>query len=138
MRNELGGHQIMSNRLFQGIIHQMKDAIDRTIGVVDSTGTIICCSDLGRIGETGMPDIKTVLSASEPKAIDGKTFLAIGVQMHPEAAVFVDGDAGLAQGHSVHVMRSFQMRAMPCSRASSATALATASATDLSCTEGMM
>ena len=82
----------MSNRLFQGIIHQMKDAIDRTIGVVDSTGTIICCSDLGRIGETGMPDIKTVLSSSEPKAIDGKTFLAIGVQMHPEAAVFVDGD----------------------------------------------
>ena len=82
----------MSNRLFQGIIHQMKDAIDRTIGVVDSTGTIICCSDLGRIGETGMPDIKTVLSSFEPKAIDGKTFLAIGVQMHPEAAVFVDGD----------------------------------------------
>ena len=24
----------MSNRLFQGIVHQMKDAIDRTIGVM--------------------------------------------------------------------------------------------------------
>ena len=25
----------MSNRLFQGVVHQMKDAIDRTIGVMD-------------------------------------------------------------------------------------------------------
>ena len=25
----------MSNRLFQGIVHQMKDAIDRTKGVID-------------------------------------------------------------------------------------------------------
>ena len=27
----------MSNRLFQGVIHQMRDAIDRTIGVMDET-----------------------------------------------------------------------------------------------------
>ena len=47
----------MSNRLFQGIIHQMKDAIDRTIGVVDATGTVVCCSDLGRIGESDFVDI---------------------------------------------------------------------------------
>ena len=48
----------MSNRLFQGIIHQMKDAIDRTIGVVDASGTIICCSDLRRIGESAQVDIR--------------------------------------------------------------------------------
>ena len=41
----------MSNRLFQGVIHQMRDAIDRTIGVVDETSVIIACSELGRIGE---------------------------------------------------------------------------------------
>ena len=28
----------MSNRLFQGIIYQMKDAVDRVIGVIDETG----------------------------------------------------------------------------------------------------
>ena len=28
----------MSNRLFQGIIHQMKDAINRMIGVIDENG----------------------------------------------------------------------------------------------------
>ena len=31
----------MSNRLFQGIIHQMKDAVDRIIGVIDENGVII-------------------------------------------------------------------------------------------------
>ena len=41
----------MSNRLFQSVIHQMKDSFDRTIGVIDETGTIIACSELPRIGE---------------------------------------------------------------------------------------
>ena len=30
----------MSNRLFQGIINQMRDAVDRTIGVVDDQGNL--------------------------------------------------------------------------------------------------
>ena len=42
----------MSNRLFQGVIHQMKDAIDKTIGILDEGNTVIACSELGRIGET--------------------------------------------------------------------------------------
>jgi carbohydrate diacid regulator len=41
----------MANRLFQSIIHQMKDAVDRVIGVIDESGSIIACSDLVRIGE---------------------------------------------------------------------------------------
>ena len=82
----------MSNRLFQGIIHQMKDAIDRTIGVVDSTGTVVCCSDLGRIGETNFVDMKDVLASTDTKVISGKTFLAVGTQNHPDSAVFVDGN----------------------------------------------
>ena len=39
----------MSNRLFQGVIHQMRDAIDRTVGVVDATGSVISCSELGQL-----------------------------------------------------------------------------------------
>ena len=27
----------MSNRVFQGVVHQMRDAIDRTVGVIDET-----------------------------------------------------------------------------------------------------
>ena len=42
----------MSGRVFQGVIHQMKDAIGRTIGVLDENGAVIACSDLMKIGET--------------------------------------------------------------------------------------
>ena len=41
----------MANRLFQGVIHQMKDVVDRTIGVLNSEHDIIACSDLSKIGE---------------------------------------------------------------------------------------
>ena len=39
----------MSNRLFQGVIHKMKDAMDRTIGVIDESGVIIACYLAGPI-----------------------------------------------------------------------------------------
>ena len=90
----------MSNRLFQGVIHQMKDAIDRTIGVVDNTGTVICCSDLGRIGETGFANFKDEITSSEPKVIGSRTFIAMGMQLHPDAAVFVDGDDDAAANYA--------------------------------------
>ena len=31
------GSIIMSNRLFQGVVHQMRDTIDRVVGVIDDT-----------------------------------------------------------------------------------------------------
>ena len=40
----------MSNRLFQGLVHQMRDTIDATVGVVDDSATIIACSDLTKVG----------------------------------------------------------------------------------------
>ena len=42
----------MSNRLYQTIIHQMRDIVGRTIGVIDENGIVIACSDLGKIGES--------------------------------------------------------------------------------------
>jgi carbohydrate diacid regulator len=36
--------------LFQGIILQMKEVTDRIIGVMDSTGTVIACTELSLIG----------------------------------------------------------------------------------------
>ena len=35
----------MSNRLFQSVVHQMRDTIDCVIGVIDENATIIACSD---------------------------------------------------------------------------------------------
>ena len=40
----------MANRVFQNVVYQMKDAVDRVVGVIDKTGTVISCSELGQIG----------------------------------------------------------------------------------------
>lgn len=40
----------MSSRIFQNVIIQMKDAVDRTIGVVDEQGFVVASSELAMIG----------------------------------------------------------------------------------------
>ena len=81
----------MSNRLFQGIIHQTREAIDRTVGVIDETMTIIACSDLGRIGAT-VPEATTdVFMTQEPVVIHDCTYHAFGSRPHSEYALFVEG-----------------------------------------------
>ena len=49
----------MSNRLFQGIIHQMKDAVDRVIGVIDENGVLTAGA------ETGSFTLKVTAAATE-------------------------------------------------------------------------
>lgn len=92
----------MSNRLFQGIVHQMTDSIDRTIGVIDETGTVISCSELGKIGEVLSSEVTTVFSQAplEAVAFDGYTYRAFGTHMHPEYAVFVSGEDDLAEKYT--------------------------------------
>lgn len=87
----------MSNRLFQGIIHQMTDTIDRTIGVIDETGTVISCSELKKIGEVLSAGVTAVFSAAKTVCVGGWCYKAFGSCMHPEYAVFVEGDDDLAQ-----------------------------------------
>ena len=40
----------MPSRIFQNVIIQMKDSVDRTVGVVDDQGYVIACSELAAIG----------------------------------------------------------------------------------------
>ena len=40
----------MSSRIFQNVIIQMKDNVDRTIGVVDEQGFVVASSELAMIG----------------------------------------------------------------------------------------
>jgi carbohydrate diacid regulator len=56
----------MSNRLFQGVIHQMKDAVDRTIGVIDETAITIACNELGKIGEVNEEITTDMMNSPEP------------------------------------------------------------------------
>ncbi|WP_455529430.1 helix-turn-helix domain-containing protein [Ruminococcus sp.] len=81
----------MSNRLFQGLVHQMRDSIDATIGVVDETATIIACSDLSRVGTTN-EFVSLDLSDSHDIFIrDGFTYKPFGSRVKPDYAVFVEG-----------------------------------------------
>ena len=90
----------MSNRLFQNVIHQMRDTIDRTIGIVDETSVIIACSDLGRIGEV-IESINTeTLLTSNPFVVSGQTFKSFGSNHRPEYAVFVTGNDDIAQKYT--------------------------------------
>ena len=81
----------MSNRLFQGVIHQMRDVIDRVIGVVDENATIISCSELSKIGETN-EFVSLELSDSHDTFVrDGYTYKPFGTRIKPDYAVFVEG-----------------------------------------------
>ena len=67
----------MSNRIFQGLVHQMRDAVGRTLGVIDETGTIIACSELSKIGEV-ISTAADVFSDNELHYINGCTFCNFG------------------------------------------------------------
>ena len=80
----------MSNRIFQGIVHQMRDAVGRTLGVIDETGTIIACSELSRIGEVFSSAVD-VFADGELHCINGYTFCNFGTHAQNDYAVFVEG-----------------------------------------------
>lgn len=86
----------MSNRLFQGIVHQMRDSIDRVIGVVDETATIIACSDLTRIGGTSEYLILDMGDNQDIFVRDGYTYKSFSSKNKPEFAVFVEGSDEMA------------------------------------------
>ena len=94
----------MANRLFQGVIHQMKDAVDRNFGVLDESFTIIACSELGRIGETveGF-----TVPANDISVVGGYTYKSIGATQGTDYIVFVEGDDILASKYAAVLAVSF-------------------------------
>lgn len=81
----------MSNRLFQSVVHQMKDTMDCIIGVIDETASIIACSELSKIGTTN-EFVSLDLNDSHDIFIrDGYTYKPFGTHMKPDFAVFVEG-----------------------------------------------
>ena len=97
----------MSNRLFQGIVHQMKDAIDRTIGVIDETSVVIACSELGKIGEVNESVNSETLSSTAPFVINGYTYKSFGSNAKYDYAVFVQGTDEYAQKYAQLLSVSF-------------------------------
>ncbi len=82
----------MSNRLFQSIIHQMKDAVDRVIGVIADNGVIISCSDLTKIGETRQGIKDELAYTADVVYSKGYTYRPIENSAKAEYIVFVEGE----------------------------------------------
>ena len=87
----------MSNRLFQGIIHQMGDAANRTIGVIDDTGVIIACSELVKIGEARHGIHDELAYTSDAVTVEGYTYRPLGTAAKWEYIVFVEGEDDTAE-----------------------------------------
>ena len=81
----------MANRVFQSVIYQMKDAINRVVGVVDETGAVISCSELNLIGEVRDGFVAERLTAGDRFVRDGYTYKPFGTRTKPDYAVFVEG-----------------------------------------------
>lgn len=90
----------MPNRLFQGIINQMREVLDRTIGVVDESGTVIACSELGQIGEARKGIISAGVFSGAQIYVDNCTYKAFGNSVHPDYAVFVDGTDDMSKHYA--------------------------------------
>ena len=64
----------MSSRIFQSVIIQMKDATDRVIGVADSQGFVVACSELSMIGQRWAEYVSVVNNAAGSLvSFDGKS-----------------------------------------------------------------
>ena len=88
----------MSSRMFQGVVLQMKDSVDRMVGVVDSDGVVVACSELTCIGEHWSGVVEAINSAeNEPTFFEGKTFKPLaGWSAQFDYAAFVQGDDAVA------------------------------------------
>ena len=84
----------MSGRIFQNVVLQLKDSTDRTVGVIDSEGVVIACSELSLIGQRWAEFVSAINTAAGAMfCMDGKTFKALngwGVQY--DYAAFTLGD----------------------------------------------
>ncbi len=87
----------MSNRLFQGVIYQMKDAFDRVIGVIDENGVVISCSDLGKMGDIRQGVREELSFSTEFMTVGGYTYRYMGAGQKNEYVVFVEGEDKMAE-----------------------------------------
>lgn len=89
----------MSSRTFQGVVIQMKDATDRTVGVADYEGNIVACSELSMVGSK----IEGIFNLSDAKTDSvivsgGRTFKFMGGKNTKfDYCVFIDGTDAMAK-----------------------------------------
>ena len=91
----------MSNRLFQQVIMQMKDAIDRVFGVIDDNGVIIACNEQVKIGELRQGIRDELAYTNDAVVTGGYTYRPIGNSAKAENIVFVEGEDKTADKNAI-------------------------------------
>ena len=90
----------MSSRIFQNVIIQMKDAVDRPIGVVDEQGFVVAASELAMIGSR-LDDFHAfdLEQAHElPISTENRSFCALAAENGKlDYAAFVEGADSLSR-----------------------------------------
>ncbi len=81
----------MANRLFQSVINQMREIIDKPIGVLNGDFNIIACSNLERVGETIEVDTHKYNFGVDPVVVDKFLIRLIGSNENSKYYVFVEG-----------------------------------------------
>ena len=89
----------MSSRVFQSVIIQMKEATDRMIGVIDTDGVVVSCSDTTLIGEKWSEAVIRLSSAPDSVVVaEKKTFKPlISWSAYFDYAVFAEGEDDVAK-----------------------------------------
>jgi len=82
----------MSNRLFQTVIHQIKDAVGRTVGVIDENGIVIACNELSKIGESKQRIREELSYSADSVVYEGYTYRFINASGKSDSIAFVEGD----------------------------------------------
>lgn len=68
----------MSGRMFLNVVSQFKDTTDTRIGVIDSEGTVIACTELQEIGKKWPQLVQAINDAGDGcVTLEGKTFRAL-------------------------------------------------------------
>ena len=81
----------MFNRMFQSVIHQMKDAVGRMIGIIDKNDIVVACSDLQHIGEVRQGIREELSFKPEGLVSGGATYRGVPGASKLDLIVFVEG-----------------------------------------------
>ena len=90
----------MSNKMFQGFIHQMHDAVGRTVGIIDSDCSVIACSNLDQVGEKRDGISQDFFTPASTFVVNKYTYKSFAGKDQPDYAVFVAGDDESAQHYA--------------------------------------
>ena len=82
----------MANRLFQTVIHQMKDVVGRTVGVIDDNGIVIASSELSKVGESKQRIREELSYSGESAVFEGYTYRFLSPKGSSEFIVFCEGE----------------------------------------------